>query len=87
MLELFVEIFGKWNNRRKAIIARRTTRNELSRLSNHDLNDIGLSRCDITWVAQSAYVEEMQRLSTVGLLQSPSAPMPLENYNLRGWSS
>tara|TARA_B100000767_G_C19249596_1_gene322643 strand:- start:79 stop:342 length:264 start_codon:yes stop_codon:yes gene_type:complete len=86
MFELFVEIFGKWNNRRKAIIARRTTRNELSRLSNHDLKDIGLSRCDISWVAQSAYLEEMNRLSTVALLQSPSAPRVLENDNLRGWS-
>lgn len=39
----------------RAISARNrylTTKNELSRLSNRDLNDIGIHRCDIEFVAR-----------------------------------
>jgi len=34
----------------------RTTRNELSRLSDHELRDLGISRCDIETIArETAY--------------------------------
>lgn len=36
---------AQWNNAR-------TTRSELSRLSDHELEDIGLNRGDIEWVAR-----------------------------------
>lgn len=85
MLELFAEIFGKWNNRRRAWIAQRTTRNELDRLSNHDLQDIGLSRGDITWISKTAYSEEMNRLTNASLAY-PLHPRVESNPNLKGWT-
>jgi len=49
------------------------TINELSRLTNHELNDIGLSRGDIRFIANQSYPK-----SAMGDLVEV-------NRNLRGW--
>jgi uncharacterized protein YjiS (DUF1127 family) len=45
MFGQFVGMFSAWNDAR-------VTRNALSRLSDHELNDLGLSRADIDAVAR-----------------------------------
>lgn len=49
----------------------RTTIKELSKLSDRELNDIGLSRGDIYWVAHSTH--------------SDIDPTDTTNKNLKGW--
>ena len=51
----------------------RHTINELSRLTNHELNDIGLARGDIKFIAQQSYPK-----AALGELVEV-------NRNLRGW--
>ena len=51
----------------------RHTINELSRLTNHELNDIGLSRGDIRFIAHQSYPK-----AAMGELVEV-------NRNLRGW--
>jgi uncharacterized protein YjiS (DUF1127 family) len=49
-----------------------STIRELSKLSDKELNDIGISRGDIWWVANEAYYDNRD-----GLMD--------ENKNLKGW--
>jgi uncharacterized protein YjiS (DUF1127 family) len=66
----FFKRLGAELKRRRNI---RHTINELSRLTNHELNDIGLSRGDIRFIAHQSYPKAaMGKLVEV-------------NRNLRGW--
>lgn len=49
------------------------TINELNKLTDYELNDIGMSRCDIYHVAHSSHVDRSKKLS---------APA---NSNLKDW--
>ena len=51
----------------------RHTINELSRLTNHELNDIGLSRCDIKFIANQSYPKALRGEAVEA------------NRNLQGW--
>ncbi len=86
MFEQLVRIYGNWATRYKANSARRSTRNELSKLSDYDLRDIGISRGDINYISEKYYSQEMKKITDRKPLQSPSAPLPESNQNLRGWT-
>lgn len=49
------EFFRDMKRKAQHASAVRTTINELGKLSDRELNDIGLSRGDIYWVAHAAY--------------------------------
>jgi uncharacterized protein YjiS (DUF1127 family) len=66
----FFKKLGAELKRRRRI---RQTINELSRLTNHELNDIGLSRGDIWYVANQSYPKAL------------SGEAVEANRNLRGW--
>ena len=66
----FFKRLGAEIKRRRNI---RQTINELSRLTNHELNDIGLSRGDIRFIAHQSYPK-----AAMGELVEV-------NRNLRGW--
>ena len=66
----FFKRLGAELKRRRRI---RQSINELSRLTNHELNDIGLSRGDIRFIAHQSYPK-----SAYGELVEI-------NRNLRGW--
>ena len=88
MFEQLVRIYGNWATRYRANSARRSTRNELSKLSDYDLRDIGISRGDINYISEKYYSQELHRMKKITdsqPLQSPSAPLPESNQNLRGW--
>ena len=86
MFEQLVRIYGNWATRHRANSARRSTRNELSKLSDYDLKDIGLCRGDSYSISEKYYSEEMKKISNRNSLQSSAAPLPEANHNLRGWS-
>lgn len=86
MFEQLVRIYGNWATRYRANSARRSTRNELSKLSDYDLRDIGISRGDINYISEKYYSQEMKKITDRQPLQSPSAPLPESNQNLRGWT-
>ena len=86
MFEQLVRIYGNWATRYRANSARKSTRNELSKLSDYDLKDIGLCRGDIYSISEKYYSEEMRKITDRQPLQSPSAPLPESNRNLRGWT-
>ena len=86
MFEQLVRIYGNWATRYRANSARKSTRNELSKLSDYDLKDIGLCRGDIYSISEKYYSEEMRKITDRQPLQSPSAPLPDSNRNLRGWT-
>ena len=86
MFEQLVRIYGNWTTRYRANSARKSTRNELSKLSDYDLKDIGLCRGDIYSISEKYYSEEMRKITDRQPLQSPSAPLPESNRNLRGWT-
>jgi uncharacterized protein YjiS (DUF1127 family) len=65
-----LRLLGAEFKRRRNI---RQTINELSRLTNHELNDIGLSRCDIKFVANQSYPKALGGEAVEA------------NRNLRGW--
>jgi uncharacterized protein YjiS (DUF1127 family) len=48
MLALFGILLRKWKEYRLYS----TTKNELGSLSNRDLNDLGINRCDIEFIAR-----------------------------------
>ena len=54
MLGVLINLYGSWQTRHEANSTRKNTIKELSRLSDHDLSDIGISRGDIRYIAQSA---------------------------------
>ena len=79
MLGVLINLYGSWQSRHEASVARKQTIRELSKLTDKDLNDIGLSRGDIRYVAQSHYrdiIEENKAKEKV---------YTYPNGNLRGW--
>jgi uncharacterized protein YjiS (DUF1127 family) len=79
MLGVLINLYGSWQARHEASVTRKQTIKELSRLTDKDLNDIGLSRGDIRYIAQSHYrniIEENKAKKRVHTYQ---------NDNLRGW--
>ena len=84
MFNLFVELYGNWQLRNKAKSIRNQTINELSKLSEKDLNDIGLGRGHIRSVAQQQYentlaiIAEDKKIDKIKTLAS-------SNVNLKGW--
>ena len=79
MLGVLINLYGSWQTRHEAKSVRKSTINELSRLSDHDLNDIGISRGDIRHIAQRHYndilEENRDKKELVGYA----------NTNLKGW--
>ena len=67
----FADLLKTWklNRARKAMIAR--THRELSQLTNHELNDLGISRSDITSIANGTFHDRRMKART--------------NANLKGW--
>ena len=76
MFGLFVDVFGGWQTRHVANKASKVTFNELSKLSDYELSDIGLARGDIRDVAKAYYDAVVQERKV-----SSSAPV---NPNLVG---
>jgi uncharacterized protein YjiS (DUF1127 family) len=79
MLGVLINLYGSWQSRHEASVARKQTIRELSRLTDYELNDIGLSRGEIKYVAQSHYrdiVEENKAKERV---------YTYSNGNLKGW--
>ena len=85
MLQVFIDLYRDWSTRQEARRARRTTINELSRLSNHDLKDIGLSRCDISRIGQEHYDNILLDMARKTQFGASPVRHPNENTNLRGW--
>jgi len=56
----FADVFGGWQTRHVANKASKVTFNELSKLSDYELSDIGLARGDIRDVAKVYYDEVVQ---------------------------
>lgn len=67
----FSDLMKTWKQRRaeRALIAQ--TRSELSRLSNHELRDLGIGRSDIESIARGTFHDNRMNVTT--------------NRNLRGW--
>lgn len=54
MLRLIMGKIGSWKQERKAIM-------ELSIMSDRDLNDMGISRCDIPYLVRQKRIERYGR--------------------------
>lgn len=78
MFNVLVNLYGHWAARNEAKSARKQTINELSRLNDYDLQDIGINRGDIRRLAQDRYNEILQDY------QQKSRPVHA-NMNLKGW--
>jgi len=85
MLQVTIDLYREWSSRAAARKARRDTINELSKLSAHDLQDIGITRGDIRRLGQEGY--DMVLLDMARKTQFGASPVrhPDENTNLRGW--
>lgn len=79
MLGVLINLYGSWQTRHEAKSARKSTINELSRLSDYDLNDIGISRGDIRHIAQKHYKDIIEENEAKKRLYTYS------NVNLKGW--
>jgi len=76
MFGLFVDVFGGWQTRHVANKTSKVTFDELSKLSDYELLDIGFARSDIRDVAKAYYDEVVQE-------RKVSSPAPV-NPNLVG---
>ena len=85
MLQVTIDLHREWSSRAAARKARRDTINELSKLSAHDLQDIGITRGDIRRLGQEGY--DMVLLDMARKTQFGASPVrhPNHNTNLRGW--
>lgn len=85
MLQVTIDLYREWSARAAARKARRDTINELSKLSAHDLQDIGITRGDIRRLGQEGY--DMVLLDMARKTQFGASPVrhPDHNTNLRGW--
>jgi uncharacterized protein YjiS (DUF1127 family) len=45
----------------RAYLLMRQTRDQLQAMSNRELNDIGISRCDIQYIANQCYLDELKK--------------------------
>lgn len=79
MLGVLINLYGSWQTHHEAKSARKSTINELSRLSDYDLNDIGISRGDIRHIAQKHYKDIMEEN------RDKKELVGYANTNLKGW--
>ena len=79
MFGLFVDVFGGWQTRHVANKASKVTFNELSKLSDYELSDIGLARGDIRNVAKAYYDEVVQERKVSS--PAPVIPTWLAQFN------
>jgi len=81
MLNSIITSLINFNKNREYRAAVRTTIHELSKLSNHELNDIGIARGDIYHIAHSSYKKPQQlTLSDISEITSIET-----NVNLKGF--
>ena len=81
MLNGIITKLINFNKNREYRAAVRTTINELSKLTNHELNDIGISRGDIYHIAHSSYKKPDQvTLSDISEITNLET-----NANLKGF--
>ena len=81
MLKSIITSLINFNKNREYRAAVRTTIHELSKLSNHELNDIGIARGDIYHIAHSSYKKPEQiTLSDISEITSIET-----NVNLKGF--
>ena len=78
MFNVLVNLYGNWAARNEARSARKQTINELSRLNDNDLQDIGINRGDIRRIAQDHYYDVLEEY------QEKIHPTHA-NINLKGW--
>jgi len=79
MLGVLINLYGSWQTRHEANSSRKNTIKELSRLSDHDLSDIGISRGDIRHIAQAHYKDIMEEN------RDKKELVGYANTNLKGW--
>lgn len=81
MLNSIITSLINFNKNREYRAAVRTTIKELSKLTNHELNDIGIARGDIYHIAHSSYKKPEQiTLSDISEITSIET-----NANLKGF--
>jgi len=81
MLKSIITSLINFNKNREYRAAVRTTIKELSKLTNHELNDIGIARGDIYHIAHSSYKKPEQiTLSDISEITSIET-----NVNLKGF--
>jgi uncharacterized protein YjiS (DUF1127 family) len=81
MLNSIITSLINFNKNREYRAAVRTTIKELSKLSNHELNDIGIARGDIYHIAHSSYKKpEQVTLSDISEITNIET-----NNNLKGF--
>ena len=81
MLNSIITSLINFNKNREYRAAVRTTIKELSKLTNHELNDIGIARGDIYHIAHSSYKKPQQlTLSDISEITSIET-----NVNLKGF--
>ena len=81
MLKSIITSLINFNKNREYRAAVRTTIKELSKLTNHELNDIGIARGDIYHIAHSSYKKPQQlTLSDISEITSIET-----NVNLKGF--
>ena len=71
-LDGIANLLRQWKTNRAQKAMYRKTRNELSRLTDHDLRDLGISRSDIESIARGTFHDD--RITKVET-----------NSNLKGW--
>ena len=81
MLNSIITLLINFNKNREYRAAVRTTIKELSQLTNHELNDIGIARGDIYHIAHSSYKKPDQvTLSDISEITNLET-----NANLKGF--
>lgn len=81
MLNMIITSLINFNKNREYRAAVRTTIKELSQLTNHELNDIGIARGDIYHIAHSSYKKPDQvTLSDISEITNLET-----NANLKGF--
>lgn len=75
MIKILKAAYINWKNEREHRLAVRATINELNKLSDHDLWDIGLSRGDIYAVANDSHTRPAK-------VEADDIQV---NANIRGW--
>ena len=74
-IEGLLDLIKDFRTKLEARALRRRTINELSSLTNHELRDLGISRSDITSIANGSFYDTKRIEPT----------HPNENENLKGW--
>jgi len=80
MFETFVRLYSNWQNRYEAARSRKSTIDELSKLNDKDLEDIGINRGDIRFIADKHYKDIREEY-----FRDIKARADMINSNLRGW--